>query len=125
MPIPDSDLSIRLWPLTSPTHRAYCLDFVLTHDETPVNVPDNFELYAEPTSFQPFGGRHRVRSLEAIFWTGKTPIPAGTEKFMLAERTTCVLVRPGKNEVTFTIPLHPTGVAESQQSTRIIVKFSD
>jgi len=120
-PIPDSYLSIRLWP-SSPLNGSFCLDFVMTCDQTPVNVPPEFELHAQSTIWQPGGGR--LYSLEAVGWGRDEPIPDGCEKFLLPEGMKCILVRPGKNNVVFTVPPHPNPAPEPKNPGEDVVTFS-
>ena len=50
------------------------------------------------------GGR-KLQSLENAFGIKTSEIKAGEEKFILKEGLTCLLVRPGKRNVCFKVPI--------------------
>ncbi|KAI9061221.1 hypothetical protein FKP32DRAFT_1594895 [Trametes sanguinea] len=104
-PIPDSDYSIRLFP-GNPTNSEYCMDIVDTATQQPVNSPFEFELWAVPNPNAPWlsmpGGC--VRSLERCFGIAQQDILPGEEKWLLRDGQTCLLRRPGKRDVQFTVP---------------------
>ncbi|EIW63833.1 uncharacterized protein TRAVEDRAFT_67814 [Trametes versicolor FP-101664 SS1] len=106
-PIPDSKYSIRLFP-GSISAAEYCLDFVESATGKAVNSPFKFELWAIPNpdtpwlSFQICG---QLRSIEHAHGIKQKDILPGAEKFILRDGQTCVLVRPGKRSIRFTVPV--------------------
>ncbi|KAF8967426.1 hypothetical protein BDZ97DRAFT_2073490 [Flammula alnicola] len=55
-PIPDSKISLRLWPAWV-SRREFCLDFVDSDTREPVNSPPGFDLYSAACLSEP--GYHR------------------------------------------------------------------
>ncbi|OSD01895.1 hypothetical protein PYCCODRAFT_1478080 [Trametes coccinea BRFM310] len=104
-PIPDSSYSIRLFP-GSISAAEYCMDFVVTETGQPVNSPFEFELWAIPhpdaTHLTPFTGQ--LMSIERAHGIKQEDILPGEEKFILRDGLTCLLRRPGKKPVRFTVP---------------------
>ncbi|KAL1950992.1 hypothetical protein VTO73DRAFT_141 [Trametes versicolor] len=105
-PIPDSEYSLRLFP-GSLSAAEYCLDFVDAAGN-PVNSPFKFELWGVPDPDAPWLSMPitgKMRSAEHIFGYKQKDITPGAEKFILRDGQTCVLVRPGKRPLRFTVPL--------------------
>ncbi|KAL7281880.1 hypothetical protein ACG7TL_003346 [Trametes sanguinea] len=104
-PIPDSSYSIRLFP-GSISAAEYCMDFVVTETGQPVNSPFEFELWAIPhpdaPHLTPFTGQ--LMSIERAHGIKQEDILPGEEKFILRDGLTCLLRRPGKKPVRFTVP---------------------
>ncbi|KAI0752788.1 hypothetical protein C8Q80DRAFT_1217221 [Daedaleopsis nitida] len=99
-PILHSSYSIRLFP-GSLSSQEFCMDFVDTSTGRPVNSPFAFELLqvSDPGG-TPLPGA-RIRSIER-------DISRGEEKFVLRDGMTCILRRPGRRDVEFTVPIRPT-----------------
>ena len=80
------------------------MDFVQTKTGKPVNSPFAFELWT--TSGQSHAQPAvRLASLERLWGHGQTSIAPGEEKFVLREGTTCILRRPGRRDLRFTVPV--------------------
>ncbi|EIW63140.1 uncharacterized protein TRAVEDRAFT_43446 [Trametes versicolor FP-101664 SS1] len=105
-PIPGSKYSIRLWP-GNPFVNEYCMDFVDTVTNRPVNSPFAFELWAVPDPKSPWLAlpSGRLHSLERSFHVARDKILPGEEKWVLRDGQTCLLKRPGKRDVMFTVPI--------------------
>ena len=85
------------------------MDFVLTATGQPVNSPFEFQLMTIPNPKTPwlFGLGGRIKSLETKFGVKQNDIYPGEEKFLLQDGQTCILTRPGKRTVRFTVPIRP------------------
>ncbi|KAH9853438.1 hypothetical protein C2E23DRAFT_821366 [Lenzites betulinus] len=106
-PITDTKYSLRLFP-GSYTAAEYCMDFVETATGKPMNSPFEFELWGVPNPDTPwltFPICGKVRSLERAFGVKQEDIVPGAEKFVLRDGQTCVLARPGKRSIRFTVPV--------------------
>ncbi|KAL7278895.1 hypothetical protein ACG7TL_006726 [Trametes sanguinea] len=105
-PIPDSKYSIRLFP-SNPYNSEYCMDIVDTATKQPVNSPFEFELWVVPNPKAPWLSMPSgcVRSLERNFGVAQDDILPGEEKWLLRDGQTCLLKRPGKRDVQFTVPI--------------------
>ncbi|KAI0364690.1 hypothetical protein BV20DRAFT_1057041 [Pilatotrama ljubarskyi] len=108
-PIPDSKYSIRLFP---GAHDAaeYCMDFVETATGQPVNSPFEYELWSVPNPDTPWLTAvmtMQLRTIESAHRLKPEDIRPGTEKFVLRDGQTCMLIRPGKRPVRFTVPVRP------------------
>ncbi|KAI0078074.1 hypothetical protein K474DRAFT_976351 [Panus rudis PR-1116 ss-1] len=85
----------------------YTLDLVYTVTGESVNMPSEWELWFVPPpskfwlSFAPY----RNYSLEHGFDVRGKDLNAGEEKFILKEGMICLLKRPGKKDVRFTVPV--------------------
>ncbi|OSC98175.1 hypothetical protein PYCCODRAFT_1418180 [Trametes coccinea BRFM310] len=113
-PIPDTKYSIRLFP-GSLSAAEYCLDFVDSASGEPVNSPFEFELWGIPDPDTPWLGvpiSMELSSMERSHGIKQEDILPGHEKFLLRDGQTCVLIRPGKPRVRFTVPVrrHPDTV---------------
>ncbi|KAI9061229.1 hypothetical protein FKP32DRAFT_1576683 [Trametes sanguinea] len=104
-PIPDSEYSIRLFP-GNPANSEYCMDIVDTATQQPVNSPFEFELWVIPNPNAPWLSMPSgcVRSLERCFGIAQQDILPGEERWLLRDGQTCLLRRPGKRDVQFTVP---------------------
>ncbi|CDO71687.1 hypothetical protein BN946_scf184915.g31 [Trametes cinnabarina] len=106
-PLPDSKYSIRLFP--GSIHAAeYFLDFVDTETGQPVNSPFEHELWGIPDPVTPHLSvpcSGKLRSVERAFGIKQEDIYPGEEKYLLRDGLTCLLTRPGKKPVRFTIPV--------------------
>ncbi|KAI0759380.1 hypothetical protein BD413DRAFT_597982 [Trametes elegans] len=112
-PIADSDYSMRLWP-GSITGSEWCLDFVHSKTLEPKNAPFIFELWAvavgDPIAINTAPWLpldvvgERLKSLEHGFGMKPEQIPEGEEKFVLRDGQTCMLKRPGRRAIRFTVP---------------------
>ncbi|KAI0676666.1 hypothetical protein C8Q78DRAFT_998828 [Trametes maxima] len=110
-PIPDSQYSIRLFP-GGFSDRQYCLDFVETETGKPVNSPFEYELWGIPDPEAPWLSMPmsgKLRSIECAHGIKQKDILPGHEKFILRDGQTCVLIRPGKRCLRFTVPLRKLG----------------
>ncbi|KAH9848268.1 hypothetical protein C2E23DRAFT_465689 [Lenzites betulinus] len=105
-PIPDSQYSIRLWAGSAYTHE-FCMDFVDSVTEHAVNSPFKFELWIVPDPDSSWLGAPAgcVRSLERNFGISQDKILPGEEKFILRDGQTCLIKRPGKRDILFTVPV--------------------
>ncbi|OJT05951.1 hypothetical protein TRAPUB_3138 [Trametes pubescens] len=106
-PIPDSKYSIRLFP-GSISAAEYCMDFVESATGNAVNSPFEFELWGIPNPDTPwlsFPICGQLRSIERAHGIKQQDIRPGAEKFILRDGQTCVLARPGKRSVRFTVPV--------------------
>ncbi|KAH9924071.1 uncharacterized protein B0H18DRAFT_1095186 [Fomitopsis serialis] len=125
-PIPDCDYSIRLWPGVV-TAREFCLDFVHTETGEPTNSPFEYELWSlsDPTTPWLSVGSMQLRSIENKFGVQTRDIRPGEEKFVLKDGLTCMLVRPGKRSLRFTVPIHrgETSAAEVEVDTLDLPKI--
>ncbi|KAI0319041.1 hypothetical protein OF83DRAFT_1170560 [Amylostereum chailletii] len=106
VPLPESNLYIRIWGKGLAKYHQYCLDFVDAVTREPVNSTPDFELYAVPPMYAwwlpyPSG---RFHSAEAGFGIKHDKIKPGAEKFILLEGSSWRLKRLGKQDVIFTIP---------------------
>ncbi|KAI0671289.1 hypothetical protein C8Q78DRAFT_850649 [Trametes maxima] len=121
-PIPDSQYSIRLFP-GSYSDRQYCLDFLHTETGTPVNSPFEYELLAIPDPDAPWLAlpmSGKLRSIECAHGIKQEDILPGCEKFVLRDGQTCMLVRPGKQPLRFTVPLRRYG-PEVQEESMVVL----
>ena len=79
------------------------MDFVRTSTGEAVNSPFQFELFQVPNQANPYVPTARIHLLEHG-WGENTILP-GEEKFVLKEGLTCMLTRPGKRGLRFTVPV--------------------
>ena len=93
------------------------MDFVLTATGEPVNSPFEFELLSVPNPKTPwiFGFGGRIRSVERSFGVKPNEILPGEEKFIVQDGQTCLLTRPGKRTVRFTVPIRPLPETEKEE----------
>lgn len=106
-PIPDSEYSFRLFP-GSFSAAEYCMDFVDTATGEPVNSPFEYELWGVPDPDAPWLSMPitgKLHSIERAHGIKQKDIVPGEEKFVLRDGQTCVLMRPGKRPLRFTVPL--------------------
>lgn len=82
------------------------MDFVDTATQEAVNSPFEFELWAVPSLDAPWLGMPsgRLQSLERNFHIAQDKILLGEEKWVLRDGQTCLLKRPGKKDVMFSVP---------------------
>ncbi|KAI0351328.1 hypothetical protein OH77DRAFT_1429877 [Trametes cingulata] len=116
-PIPDSAYSIRLYPGAVLTAE-YCMDFVETATGKAVNSPFEFELWNIPNPETPWLGMPasgKLRSIERAHGIRQEDILPGEEKFILRDGQTCMLTRPGKRAVWFTVPVRPQPAAQGME----------
>lgn len=85
------------------------MDIVLTATGEPVNCPFQFGLFAVPNPKTPwlFSPAGQVVSVEASRGYKPNQILPGEEKYFLQDGQTCLLTRPGKRTVQFTVPIRP------------------
>lgn len=83
------------------------MDFVDTATGQPDNSPFEFELWAVPNPQSPWLAlpSGRLHSLERRFHVAPDKILPGEEKWVLRDGQTCLLKRPGKRDVMFTVPI--------------------
>ncbi|KAI8994077.1 hypothetical protein BD414DRAFT_576670 [Trametes punicea] len=106
-PIPESKFSIRLFP-GSISAAEYCLDFVDSKTGQPVNSPFEYELWSVPNPEAPWltmSMTGKLKSIEQAFGINKSDILPGEEKYVLRDGQTCLLTRPDKKPVRFTVPI--------------------
>ncbi|KAI0326903.1 hypothetical protein GY45DRAFT_1258042 [Cubamyces sp. BRFM 1775] len=123
-PIPDTKYSIRLFP-GSISAAEYCMDFVDSTSGEPVNSPFKFELWGVPDPDTPWLSMPitmRMRSIENARGIKQEDILPGHEKFILRDGLTCVLIRPGKPKIQFTVPVRKLpGQPEQPQAAQEVV----
>jgi len=117
-PIPHCDYSIRLWPGVSDQHE-FCLDFVHTKTGKATNSPFKYELWSMPDPITPWLSRPGMKliSLENCLGVRTPDIRPGEEKFVLKEGLTCLLGRPGKRPLRFTVPIRRRPPVELEVDT--------
>ncbi|KAI0639053.1 hypothetical protein C8Q77DRAFT_1222394 [Trametes polyzona] len=106
-PIPDSEYSIRLFP-GSLTDAEFCLDFVETATGKAVNSPFEYELWGveNPEIWWLTSTMvGRIQSAEVAHGIKQEDILPGEERFVLRDGQSCMLVRPGKRSLFFTVPI--------------------
>ncbi|KAI0642811.1 hypothetical protein C8Q79DRAFT_1012831 [Trametes meyenii] len=121
-PIPDSQYSIRLFP-GSYSNREYCLDFLDTETGKPVNSPFEYELWAIPDPDAPWLSlpmSGKLHSIERTHGIKQGDILPGCEKFILRDGQTCMLARPGRQPVRFTVPLRRYGPEVEAESMVVL-----
>ncbi|KAH9888350.1 hypothetical protein C8Q73DRAFT_794126 [Cubamyces lactineus] len=125
-PIPDTKYSIRLFPDFS-TGAEYCLDFVDNETGEAVNFPFEFELFAGPgetdAPWLNVPGAMKSHSIERVFGNRQEDILPGEEKFILRDGQMCVLTRPGKPAIHFTVPIRKRPTDENAQATANIIRL--
>ncbi|KAH9890100.1 hypothetical protein C8Q73DRAFT_793446 [Cubamyces lactineus] len=124
-PIPGTKYSLRLFP-GSISAAEYCLDFVDSASGEPVNSPFEFELWGVPNPETPWLSMPitmRMRSIENAHGIRQEDILPGHEKFILRDGLTCVLIRPGKPKIQFTVPVRK--LPEQPQASREDVVIVD
>ncbi|CDO75338.1 hypothetical protein BN946_scf184966.g6 [Trametes cinnabarina] len=121
-PIPDSQYSLRLFP-GSISRAEYCLDFVDSKTGEPVNSPFEHELWSVPNIDTPWLTMPMVvklRSAERGHGIKQDDILPGEEKYFLRDGQTCVLTRPGKRSVRFTVPVRRRPALEEVEPMDVI-----
>ncbi|KAI9060941.1 hypothetical protein FKP32DRAFT_1594940 [Trametes sanguinea] len=120
-PIPDSKYSIRLFP-GSISAAEYCMDFIDSATGEPVNSPFEFELWGVSDPDTPWLGMpsQQLRSIERTHGIKQEDIRPGHEKFILRDGLTCVLIRPGKPGVRFTVPVRRRPETQPQPEVHIL-----
>ncbi|KAI0371538.1 hypothetical protein BV20DRAFT_1043208 [Pilatotrama ljubarskyi] len=121
--IPDTPYSIRLFPGSLATAE-YCLDFVDSASGEPVNSPFEFELWGVPDPETPWLSvpiTQKIRSIERAHGIKQEDILPGHEKFILRDGLTCVLIRPGKPKIQFTVPIRKLPQAPAAALEEVIV----
>ncbi|OSD06833.1 hypothetical protein PYCCODRAFT_1474250 [Trametes coccinea BRFM310] len=122
-PIPDSKYSIRLFP-GSLSSAEYCMDFVDSATGQPVNLPFEHELWSVPNPDTPWLTMPMVgklRSAERSHGIQQEDIRPGEEKYFLRDGQTCVLMRPGKRPVRFTVPVRRRpGLQEATEAVDVL-----
>lgn len=101
---------MRIWP-GSLEGKEWCMDFIHSATQEPMNSPFQFELWTVPPPtgyssgpWQP-AEAHRVYSLENCFGIKTEDVAHGAEKFVLNDGQTYLLLRPGKFQgIQFTLP---------------------
>ncbi|KAI9062948.1 hypothetical protein FKP32DRAFT_1572780 [Trametes sanguinea] len=124
-PIPDSNYSIRLFP-GSLTLAEYCMDFVDNATGEAVNSPFEHELWSVPNPETPWltaPMAGKLRSAERGCGIKPEDILPGEEKYFLRDGQTCVLVRPGKRSVRFTVPVRRRSGPEKPAETMDVLNF--
>ncbi|KAI9062945.1 hypothetical protein FKP32DRAFT_1628462 [Trametes sanguinea] len=119
-PIPDCKYSIRLFP-GALSASEYCMDFVDSATGEPVNSPFEHELWSVPNPDTPWLSMPMVgklRSAERNHGIKQEDIRPGEEKYFLRDGQTCVLMRPGKRPVRFTVPVRRR--PELQEATEAV-----
>ncbi|TFY76628.1 hypothetical protein EWM64_g7381 [Hericium alpestre] len=103
--IPNSLISIRIWPGGMARYGQYCLEYFDSRTDKTVNTPPHFELhgFARPGQFQ---YHHPTVSWERAF-NGDAPILEGCEKYSVPEGSHWRLTRPGHEDFLFSIPTRP------------------
>ncbi|KAJ6622711.1 hypothetical protein B0H10DRAFT_1787591, partial [Mycena sp. CBHHK59/15] len=104
--IPDSPLSVRIFPGGVETYALYLLDFFDPIKDTAVNSPTDFQIHPIPPTGT-FGLPGPLVSMEVAMKIEQKDILPGEERFGVAESSVCRLVRPGKPDFYFSIPVRP------------------
>lgn len=84
------------------------MDFIDSATGEPVNSPFEYELWGIPNPDTPwlsFPICGQLRSIEYAHGIKQKDILPGAEKFILRDGQTCVLARPGKRSIRFTVPV--------------------
>ncbi|KAI0829038.1 hypothetical protein BC628DRAFT_1417397 [Trametes gibbosa] len=105
--VPESKYSIGLFP-GSVSAAEYCMDFVESATGKPVNPPFEDELWGITNTETPWLSVSictNLRSIERVDGIKQNEISPGSEKFVLRDGQTCVLERPGKRPLRFTVPI--------------------
>ena len=102
------------------------MDFVRTATGEPVNSPFPHELWCvqdpdtpwlEPTTFS------RLSTIESSFGIGSGKLLPGEEKYILRDGLTCLLKRPGKKDVRFTVPIRRDQRPEAPEEDVAVLEF--
>ncbi|TFY75318.1 hypothetical protein EWM64_g8693 [Hericium alpestre] len=99
--IPDSRVSIRIWPGGMARYGQYCLEFFNTDTHKTVNTPNGFGIHGlgRPGMFQ---FQQPLVSWERAF-NGNAPIHEGCKKYSVPEGSHWRLTRPGHEDFLFTV----------------------
>ena len=84
------------------------MDFVRTATGEPVNSPFPHELWCVQNPNTPWLESvipSRLSTIESSFGIGSGKVLPGEEKYILRDGLTCLLKRPGKKDVRFTVPI--------------------
>ncbi|KAI8973979.1 hypothetical protein BD414DRAFT_498761 [Trametes punicea] len=83
------------------------MDFVDSATGEPVNSPFEYELWGVPDPETPWAMPMcgRLRSIERAHGIKQEDILPGEERFVLRDGQTCMLMRPGKKSLRFTVPV--------------------
>lgn len=83
------------------------MDIVDNATKQAVNSPFEFDLWVVPNPCAPWLSMPAgcVRSLERNIGLSQHEILPGEEKWLLRDGQTCLLKRPGKRDVQFTVPI--------------------
>ena len=85
------------------------MDFVHTSTGEPVNSPFAFELWSTADASS-LGPAFRLVSLERSWGYSQQDIIPGGEKFVLRDGMRCLLRRPGRKDLRFTVPIRAVPV---------------
>ncbi|KAF5334915.1 hypothetical protein D9611_009946 [Ephemerocybe angulata] len=108
IPIPDDRLSLRFFDGGAGDMRAFVFDFVDVREKRAVNSPAGYEIESLFNQYHHTGMLFGpIRSWEQAFGVSRADIMDGCERFAVAERTPCVLHRPGKEDFRFVAPELP------------------
>ncbi|KAI8973974.1 hypothetical protein BD414DRAFT_424874 [Trametes punicea] len=90
--IPGTAISLRFWP-GSLAAAEYCMDFVVTNSQQPINVPEGYELWVVPDPAMPWlkPVSMRLLSIEQAHGIPPSQIHPGEEKFILRDGLLCLL----------------------------------
>ncbi|CDO70601.1 hypothetical protein BN946_scf184656.g16 [Trametes cinnabarina] len=120
-PIPGSNLALRLWP-GSLSAAEYCLSFVEANTQKPINVPEEYELWAIPDPKRPWLQPvcMALTSLEKAFGIKSEDILPGEEKFVLRDGMHCQLCRGDKKIMRFVVPERQQANAPDEEDIPLV-----
>ena len=110
VPIPNTDLVIRMWDGGMEHYGQYCLDFYDTRRDTAVNLPQDFSLWPAganmPGSFMMMM-QGPLPSWETAIGSSTDRIPAGEEKWSVPAGSCITLKRSARpqDDFTFAVPV--------------------
>ena len=118
VPIPNTDLVIRMWDGGMQAYDQFCLDFYDHRRDVAVNLPRGFSLWSSPANMQGvFGMGGQLASWETAMGMSAADILPGQEKWSVPEGSFVVVRRDDRpnEDFTFAVPRRqPPPVAIAQ-----------
>ena len=121
VPIPNTDLVIRMWDGGMEHYGQYCLDFYNTRRDTALNLPQDFSLWPAGANMAGSYMMHGpLPSWEAAMGYSPDRIPAGEEKWSVPAGSYITLKRSARpqDDFTFAIPVRQLYAQTIVQPTR-------